>query len=302
MRNLRVYRYVDAVARLGSIRKAAEHLAVTPSALNRRILALEEELGVQLFERRSRGVRLNTAGELVIHLFRRQLADVERVKSQLSDLSGLRRGHVSIACSNAVLPFFLPRQIHLYQEEHPGVTFSVQIRDGEAAEKALLEYSADLAIVFEPLRLNDFQTVLTVRQPIHAVMARDHPLARTETLRLTDCLAYPLALPSAPYAVRLLLQAAAEKASLRLEPAVESESYILLRTFAGLGQAITFEIEIGVPPHLIDDSLVSVPVELGGNLHGLLHLAQLRGRTLSVAAAGFAHHLSNVFVSEYEAV
>jgi len=58
MKHLRILRYVDEVARTGSIRKAADQLNVTASAVNRRIMDLEEELGAQLFERRPRGVRL----------------------------------------------------------------------------------------------------------------------------------------------------------------------------------------------------------------------------------------------------
>lgn len=301
MRNLLVYRYVDTVARVGSIRKAADLLALTPSALNRRILALEQELGTQIFERLGRGVRLNAAGELLIHTFRRQLAEVERVKSQLADMSGLRRGTVAVACSQALLPFFLPQHIRAYRAAHPGVNFQVLVRDGQAAEQALLDYSADLAIVFEPLRLSVFQTVMTVRQPIHAVIARTHPLAGKSRLRLSDCLDYPLAVPSAPYAVRNLLQSAFDRASLKLQPAVEAESYVFLRNFAALGEAIAFEIQIGVPAELLDDSLVSVPLELGKNLDGLLHLAQLRGRALSVASATFVDQLVTALASRYEA-
>jgi DNA-binding transcriptional LysR family regulator len=302
MRNLLVYRYVDTVARTGSFRKAADLLAVTPSALNRRILSLEDELGTPVFERLSRGVRLSSAGELLIHMFRRQLAEAERMKSQLADMSGLRTGHVSVACSQALLPFFLPHQIRDYRLAHPGVTFQVLIRDGQAAEQALLDYSADLAIVFEPLRLSVFQTVMTVRQSIHAVMAKNHPLADKTKLRLSDCLDYPLAVPNAPYAVRNLLKLAFDRASLTLQPAVEAESYVFLRNFAALGEAIAFEIQIGVPAEMMDDSLVSVPLELGSGLEGLLHVAQLRGRTLSVAAATFADQLVNVLVSSYQSV
>ena len=127
MRNLQVYRYVDAVVRHGSIRKAAEGLAITPSALNRRILALEDELGVPIFERLGRGVRLSTAGELIVDVFRRQLAEVEQVKSQIADLSGMRRGHVTIACSQALLPYALPEQIETYQSRFPNVTFKIGV-------------------------------------------------------------------------------------------------------------------------------------------------------------------------------
>ena len=62
MRHLRLLQYVDEVARAGSIRRAAERLNVTASAVNRRIMDLEEELDAELFERRPRGVRLTAAG------------------------------------------------------------------------------------------------------------------------------------------------------------------------------------------------------------------------------------------------
>ena len=106
MKHLLPLTYIDAVTKAGSIRKAAETLAITSTALNRRILAMEEELGVPIFERLPRGVRLTTAGEILIHHIREQLTDMERVKSQIADLTGERRGHVSIACSQALLSFF----------------------------------------------------------------------------------------------------------------------------------------------------------------------------------------------------
>ncbi len=68
MRHLRILDYVDEVARAGSIRKAAERLNVTASAVNRRIADLEEELGAPLFDRRPRGVQLTAAGEVFVHL------------------------------------------------------------------------------------------------------------------------------------------------------------------------------------------------------------------------------------------
>lgn len=298
MRNLLIYEYVDAVARAGSIRKAAEFLSLTPSALNRRILSLEQELGAPLFERLGRGVRLSTAGELLVDLFRRQLAEVDRLKSQIADLSGLRRGSVAIACSQAALPYFLPQQISRYQVSHPGVTFQVLVRDGEAAGDALLDYSADLALVFEPLRLTDFQTILSVRQPIRAVMSKNHPLAGRDQLALEDCMDYPLILPSAPYAVRNLLEAAAGRLSLKLEPSVEAESYIFMKNFAALRQGISFELALGVPTAMIEPNLASIALELGPRHEGRLHLAQLRGRTLSVAAARFADQIAQALQSD----
>src|SRR5713226_5815021 len=102
MRHVRILRYVDEIARCGSIRRAAERLNVTASAVNRRVADLEEELGARLFERRPRGVRLTAAGEMFVRYAREQATDMERVKSQIEDLKGLRRGTVRIACSQAM--------------------------------------------------------------------------------------------------------------------------------------------------------------------------------------------------------
>lgn len=302
MRQLYTYRCIDAVAKAGSIRRAAENLAITPSALNRRILAVEEELGVPLFERLAKGVRLSTAGELLIHNIRNHLSDIDRVQSQIADLSGIRRGHVSVAASQALLPYFLPREIENYRRDHPGVTFSVQVRDREAAEQALVNYSADIALVFEPVRLTEFQTVLTARQPIHAVMSATHPMSKKRIVRLSECLEFPLALPSMPYGVRTLLERAAGRQSLKLEPAVQSDSFDFLRNFALTENAISFQIDIGLPREGEDDLLVSRPIAARDVPHGHLHLGQLRGRTLPVAAARFADQLTSAFIDNYDCV
>jgi len=90
MRLLKPFTYVDAVAKAGSIRSAAETLAITPSALNRRILALEDELCVLIFERLPPGVRLSTAGEVLMQHIRMQSSDMVRVTSPIAHLTGVR--------------------------------------------------------------------------------------------------------------------------------------------------------------------------------------------------------------------
>ncbi|MCB1512192.1 MAG: LysR family transcriptional regulator, partial [Hyphomicrobiaceae bacterium] len=286
MRHLYVYRCIAEVAKAGSIRKAAEGLAITPSALNRRILGLEDELGVQIFERLPRGVRLSTAGELLIHHIRNQLSDVERLKSQIADLSGIRRGHVNIACSQALLPYFLPQQIEIYRSRHPGVSFGVFVRDREAAERALQDYSADVALIVEPVRLAECQTMLIVRQPICAVMGAGHPLARRRTVKLEEVQGFPLALPSRPYGVRTLLDAAAARKNIKLEAAIESDSFEFLRYVVRNGPTVAFQIPIGLPAAAdADTDIVSRPLSDKEVPPGRLHLAQLRGRSLPVAAA-----------------
>ncbi len=299
MKHLTTLSYIDAVARAGSIRKAADMLAITSTALNRRILSFEEELGVDLFERMPRGVRLSSAGEIVIQHIRNQVSDMERVKSQIADLSGVRRGHVSIACSQALLPFFLPEQIAIYRKQHPGVTFSVFLRDRAAAEQALVDHAADIALVYEPVSFSDFQTILTVRQTVHAVMSPDHPLAEAETFRLKECLQYPIALPTRSYGVRHLLETAMIGSPVHLEPVIESDSFEFLRNYALSGDAISFQIPIGLPKDASRLGMVTRAIDPRDVPAGLIYMGQLRGRTLPVAVARFADQVERVLQERF---
>ena len=292
LRRLTPLLYVDAVAKAGSIRKAAEALAITPSALNRRILALEEAIGAPVFERLARGVRLNTAGELLLQHVRAQAADMARVRSQIADLSGVRRGHVALACSESLLADFLPRQIEAYRAAHPAVTFAVLRCEGAAAGRALAEHEADLALVFDPERFADFQTVIAVDQPVFAVMAAGHPLAGRARVRLRDCLAFPLALPAAAHGVRALLEALAARSGAPLDVAVQSDSADLLLAQAAFGRTVAFETGIGLAGGRVPGAAVRRPVDPRDLPAQALYMGQLRGRVLPVAAARFADRLA----------
>lgn len=299
MKHLTNLKFLDAVARTGSIRGAADALSITSTALNRRILAMEEDLGVQIFERLPRGVRLSSAGEILIHHIRAQLSDMDRVKSQIADLSGIRRGHVSIACSQALAPYFLPEQIKAYRAEHPGVTFGVHIRDRDAAELSLADHTADLALVFEPVRMLDFQTILTVPQQIYAVMTPEHPLASKEMIRIRECLTYPIAMPERRYGVRHLIELALMESGHAVEPVIESDNFEFLRNYAIAENIISFQLPIGLPKSDPEKGLITKLVDPRDVPGGSVYFGQLRGRTMPVAVAKFADQITKALVARF---
>lgn len=291
MRHLETFRLIEEVARAGSIRKAAEDMNITSSALNRRIQRFEEEFGSPIFERLPRGVRLNTAGELLVQHHRATISDLARVQSQVADLSGVRRGHVSIGCSQALVPYFLPEQIARYRAEHPGVSFSVRVRDRAAAERDLSTFTSDLALVFEPVHMVDFEVIAAVPQPVYAMMAPDHPLAARAVVRLHECLNWPHLVPTGEYGVRSLLDGATRGRSARLKPIVEATSFEFMRHYVLHENAIAFQIPVGLR-HGADSPLVVREVSQRDVPAGMLFLGHLRGRTLPVASARFAMQVS----------
>ena len=287
MRHLQTLRHIEKIARTGSLRSAAEELGITPSALNRRILAFEEELGVEIFERLPSGLRPNIAGEILLDHIRQQLADMERVKSRIADLSGMRAGHVNIATTREAALYFLPALIRRHMREFPAVSFAVNLMERGAAEHSLTDLSNDIAIVFEPMHLRDLQPVHSGAQQMYCVMARDHPLAGRKRLRIYECADYPLLLPARPEGIRSILERAAERAGIRLSPALESNSLEMLRQLSRGGEALSFALEINLRPNLAEEGLVAVPMAPNSVAPGTLVAGHLRGRALPVAAARF---------------
>lgn len=286
MRHLDPFRDIVTIARAGSIRKAAEILNSSPTALNRRLLAMEEDFGVKIFERLPKGLRLSSSGELIIRHMRNQLLQHDYLVSEIDSLSGLRRGHVSIACSQALLPHFLPEQIATFRKAHPDVTFSVRLRDRGMAESALQDHSADIAIVLEPMNLSVFQSELSVPQPILCLMRETHPLAAKETVRLGDCSEHPIALPETSYGVRFLMDRALLTAVFGLRPVIEADSFEFLRGLAEHEDVLTFHIPVSLPARP-PSGLVYRPLDGRDVGEGRLSVGYLKGRMLPVAAASF---------------
>ena len=105
-------RYFTAVARHGSIREAAEELHVAQSALSRQIHKLEQDFGVPLFSAMRAASQLTSAGEIFLRHARSSLRQVERVRSELDALKGLRRGTINLQSIESLVPSVLP-QVHL---------------------------------------------------------------------------------------------------------------------------------------------------------------------------------------------
>jgi DNA-binding transcriptional LysR family regulator len=292
MKYQRILSYFDAVARTGSFRKAAERANITGSALVRRIQDLEQELGAPLFERRTRGVGLTTAGETFLAYARAQTAEAQRLASQIEDMRGVRRGSVRIACSQAAANHLLPRAIARFAEKHPKISFHVEVLDREAVVTALADYRVDLVLVYRPAPAAGVLHVLKrLPQRLVALLPERHALAAGKgPLRLRDCVRYPMALPERPLGARLLLDEFAGRAGIRIAPAVESNSFEMLRGCVRYSGLVSFQIEAGVVKTRAKaaDGFMSRPIDERDAPPADLILGQLRGRNLPVAAASFA--------------
>jgi len=290
--------YVNVVAKTGSIRKAAEQLNITSTALNRRILALEEELGTPIFERLPQGVRLNVAGELMIQHIRKSMADLSKVTSQIADLSGVRRGHIPLAGGSEVIGRFLPSRIAAYRQTHPHVSFELLRRNPEAALQALQDYNADLSFIFGPVPAPEYQILASVILDLGVVMHKNHPLAAKNEITLIDCQEYPAILPAEGSGLYQMLYHAQAKSGLSLRQAIISESYDFMFNYAHHENAITFMLPLDESRSNTSDVIMK-PFKASERITGRLHLIQLKGRVLPVASAKFAEDIIQYFNAKY---
>ena len=284
---LRVFSYIDAVARAGSIRKAAEGLFITPSALDRRIQDLEAELGTALFERHARGMRLTAAGELFVHHVRSQRAEFDRIHGEIEHLKGLRRGTVSIAASQALAYSVLPELVNRFRRTNPGINFKVRIGDRQAVVAALRSFEADLGVVYNVQPTADLTALWQAEQRLCAVMATRHPLAEQETVKMRDCLKYPLAMPDTSLGGRALLEDFFARSSLKPNVVLESNSFEMLRNYVRSGDGVSFQIQVGTPLSRNQDGVTARVIEERAFPRQPLTVAQLKGRHLPQVAERF---------------
>lgn len=290
MKHLKTLEYVLAVGRSGSVRRTAAESNITPSALTRKIQDFEAELGIPIFERLPHGMRLNAAGELLARHIQTQMLDFERLRSQIADLSGIRRGHVTVACSQGFVDHVLPQEVQRYRAQFPLVSFSVQVRDHALGVSALATLEADIALLLEPPAAPELDVLFTATQPLCALMRSDHPLASDGAVRLRDCLGFPLAMPDRSLAIRHCLDAALARAQRAADVVIETNSLEFLRSYTLVEQTISFQVALGIPT--TTPNLHVRPIDSRDLPPLRIVLAQLRGRRLPISSAKFADQLS----------
>lgn len=295
MRHQTTLKFIDAIAQAGSIRRAAERMVITPSALNRRLLAVEDEIGAALFERLATGVRLSAAGELFVAHARRQMADMELIQSQIEDMKGARRGKVSFGFDDGLVMEGFAEAVGKYRAAHPDVTFNIERISRGDVQKALMGYRVDLVGIVQPEAHPNIATLATAPLNIVAVMRPSHPLADTRSVSFNDLLSFPLVLPPEG-SLRDILEVAARRQDYQLRPGLECEIQFAHDTLQQ-SDAIGFVANAATRAEIGIEGVVSVPLDRRDLPVPNLHLAQLKGRVLSVPVSRFSNMLVQRFAT-----
>lgn len=174
MRHLRLYRAIGLIQRQGSIRKAAELLAISPSALNRSILSFEDELGVEIFERLPGGVVLSVAGQLLMRHIDEHLSQMDDYVSLVSEMKGGVAGVLRLSVSSDLSERILPPILARFRQVRPQHAVCVLEDDGF---EALQARNVDLALTTRRETIAGVEVVLSHPLQVVGLVSSVHPRA-----------------------------------------------------------------------------------------------------------------------------
>ncbi|MGN7293867.1 LysR family transcriptional regulator [Rhizobium sp. SAFR-030] len=292
MLHSRKLQYIDEIARSGSIRKAAAKLNVASSAINRQILALEEELGVPIFERLPRGLRLTAAGELCIEHVRDVLKSYDRLETRVRSLKTPQAGRVSMVSTVGLAAGPLPEIVARFVERHPRICIQLGIDGATTTINPVMSGEADLGVGFNIPATPGLRTLATFDIPIGVVLPPDHPLAaELGPIDLKKVVQEPLVLAQSGMSLRTMIDLILAPLAVSVEPVVETGAPETLRHLVKRGTGLTFLNPLDVVADCRRGELVFRPLADPYRRHQPMKLFARARATLDTATSLFVEFL-----------
>jgi DNA-binding transcriptional LysR family regulator len=176
------------VANHHSFSKAARSLDITQPAVSIQVQELEKSLGVTLFHRRSRGLRLTEVGETVFSYSQQIFALSDRLIETLEETKDLNTGHLTLGASTTPGEYVLPLAVGQFRQVYPGIRLELVIANTTSIVQRILSGEMDLAMVGDlpQEHSNDLEMIVYLEDEIVLVAAPSHPLAQTEHISIKD--------------------------------------------------------------------------------------------------------------------
>src|SRR5580698_3490510 len=280
-------RYFCAVAETGSFSRAAEQSHVSQPSLSQQIMKLENELGVRLFDRLGRSVRLTETGQTFLPRARAVLRELEAARGDVAEQKDSVGGSVTIGVIPTVAPYFLPERLTWFSRKFPQVRLTVVEEITPILLDQVRASKVDLAILALPIRGHEFESFPLLTERLFAALPASHRFAKRRTLALKDLRAQPFLLLRDGHCFRDTAVAACDRARLHPQIIFESGQFSILLSMVGAGMGVPIVPERAVEKKSrcrfvrIDDSAAARTI--GAVI--------LRGRSLSRAHHAFLAHV-----------
>jgi DNA-binding transcriptional LysR family regulator len=241
--NLEQLKAFVEVAHVGNFTRAAERLHLAQPSLSRQITSLEQDLGMELFHRARSGSTLTVAGESLLPLARRMLADADSVRRELAELAGLQRGRVRLGATPTLCVSLVAEVFTAFHASHPAIELQISEHGSRRLLEELGAGELDLALVTTsdsapPVRFT--VTPLLVEELVVISSSAAAPVTDGDSIGLAEVAALPQVVFSRAYDLRAATDAAFRTAGLTPRAAVEGAEMDAVLRFVerGLGVAV----------------------------------------------------------------
>lgn len=240
---LQQLRYFLEVEQTRHFTQAADNLGVSQPTLSKQIHTLEATLGAPLFERIRGGVTLTVAGQTLLPLAQRMVADADAAQEAVSDIVGLRRGEVRLGATPSLCSSLVPEVLRTFRAAHPEIQLYVNEGGSQDLIENLLAHTLDLALIVQPEEgVDDSLSAAPVLREslVVASVADGPPPTANPRIALSELEHTPLVMFRAGYDIRGVTLDACRKAGFTPKFAVEGGEMDAVLAFveAGLGVAL----------------------------------------------------------------
>lgn len=280
-------RYFCAVAETASFTRAAEREQVAQPSLSQQIMKLEEELGVRLFDRLGRSVRLTEPGRIFLPRARAILSELKAAKEEVAERQSVVSGPVTLGVIPTIAPYFLPARIAVFSRKFPQVAISVVEDVTVHLLDRLRGGLVDLAILALPARGHDLDCVPLLTERLYAILPKTHLLARRRSVTMKELREEPFLLLRDDHCFRETAMEVCKRARIMPQIVFESGQFssILGMVSAGLGISVVPEMAL---ERRQDCSFVLVGDQRASRTIGV---ASVKGHFLGRAAQAFLDFL-----------
>lgn len=237
--DIRQLRYFSEVVHAGSFTKAVDRVRVSQPALGIQIRKLEEELGVSLLVRHSRGVEPTEAGRLLLDHANAILRRIELARQEIIDLSGPPRGSIALGITPTASALLATPLISACREVYPSISLNIVEGLSEEVMRQLGENAIDIGFTYNPTAVHGISAEPLLIEDLYYVSAAAIGGER-DAIPFREACGASLILPGRGFGLRERIEAAAGKRELPVDVAFEINSVSTIRELveSGIGSTI----------------------------------------------------------------
>lgn len=293
MMNLNQLRALYCVVKTGTFAKAADELCVTEPAVYIQVHSLERDIGFTLLDRFGKELRPTEIGKLLYDYAEKIFNLVDEATNAVKELQDLKKGSLRLGVAKALAHYLMPVIVSSFQDRYPHIAVHLHERSSRELVEGILQHRFELAIAARVPYPDRINTIPFTRDELVLVVSPRSKLLKKKSISLRELSAEPAIYTDAGSATKFNVLQEFDKRGLKPASIIEAGNTEFIKQLVRKDKGYSFLASLCVRDELKKGELATIPLEEGIFTMDI-DVIQLKGRTLSPAAATFLHFLQEI--------